>query len=43
MRELQRLLAEVEQKLNVTQLEWYRSCPDPIQPLIKGSRSYQKL
>lgn len=36
MRELQRLLAEVDQKLNVTQLEWYRSVPDPIQPLIKG-------
>nr|DAU00236.1 MAG TPA: hypothetical protein [Caudoviricetes sp.] len=36
MRELQRLLAEVDQKLEDTQLEWYRSCPDPIQPLIKG-------
>lgn len=36
MRELQRLLAEVEQKLNSTQLEWYRNCPDPIQPLLKG-------
>lgn len=36
MKELQRLLAEVEQKLEETQLEWYRSCPDPIQPLIKG-------
>lgn len=36
MRELQRLLAEVEQKLNDTQLEWFRSVPDPIQPLIKG-------
>ena len=36
MRELQRLLTEVDQKLNNTQLEWYRSCPDPIQPLIKG-------
>lgn len=36
MRELQRLLAEVDQKLNDTQLEWYRSTPDPIQPLIKG-------
>ena len=36
MRELQRLLAEVDQKLNDTQLEWYRSVPDPIQPLIKG-------
>lgn len=36
MRELQRLLAEVDQKLNDTQLEWCRSVPDPIQPLIKG-------
>ena len=36
MRELQRLIAEVEQKLIDTQLEWYRSTPDPIQPLIKG-------
>ena len=36
MRELQRLLAEVDQKLNDTQLGWYRSVPDPIQPLIKG-------
>ena len=36
MRELQRLLAEVDQKLNDTQLAWYRSVPDPIQPLIKG-------
>lgn len=36
MRELQRLLAEVEQKLIDTQLKWYRSYPDPIQPLIKG-------
>lgn len=36
MRELQRLLAEVEQKLDRTQLEWYRSVQDPIQPLIKG-------
>lgn len=36
MRELQRLLAEVDQKLNDTQLEWYRSVPDPLQPLIKG-------
>jgi len=36
MRELQRLLAEVDQKLNNTQLAWYRSVPDPIQPLIKG-------
>ena len=36
MRELQRLLAEVEQKLNDTQLAWHRSVPDPIQPLIKG-------
>lgn len=36
MRELQRLLAEVDQKLSATQLEWYRSVPDPIQPLIKG-------
>lgn len=36
MRELQRLLAEVDQKLDDTHLEWYRSVPDPIQPLIKG-------
>lgn len=36
MRELQLLLAEVDQKLIDTQLKWYRSCPDPIQPLIKG-------
>ena len=36
MRELQRLLAEVEQKLERTQLEWFRGVPDPIQPLIKG-------
>lgn len=36
MRELQRLLAEVEQKLEETQLGWYRTVPDPIQPLIKG-------
>lgn len=36
MRELQRLLAEVEQKLEETQLEWFRGVPDPIQPLIKG-------
>lgn len=36
MRKLQQLLAEVEQKLERTQLEWYRSVPDPIQPLIKG-------
>ena len=36
MRKLQQLLAEVEQKLNDTQLGWYRSTPAPIQPLIKG-------
>lgn len=36
MRELQRLLAEAEQKLERTQLEWFRGVPDPIQPLIKG-------
>lgn len=36
MRELQRLLAEVEQKLERTQLDWFRGVPDPIQPLIKG-------
>ena len=36
MRELQRLLAEVDQKLNNTQLAWFRSVPEPIQPLIKG-------
>lgn len=36
MRELQRLLAEVEQKLERAQLEWFRGVPDPIQPLIKG-------
>lgn len=36
MRELQRLLAEVEQKLERTQQEWFRVVPDPIQPLIKG-------
>lgn len=36
MRELQRLLADVEQKLERTQLEWFRGVPDPIQPLIKG-------
>ncbi len=36
MRELQRLLAEVEQKLEETQLGWYRTVPGPIQPLIKG-------
>ena len=36
MRELQKLLAEVDQRLIDTQLEWYRGCPDPIQPLIKG-------
>ena len=36
MRKLQQQLAEVEQKLERTQLEWYRSAPDPIQPLIKG-------
>ena len=36
MRKLQQLLAEVEQKLDRTQLEWFRSVPDPIQPLIKG-------
>lgn len=36
MRKLPRLVAEVEQKLNDTQLGWYRSCPDPIKPLIKG-------
>jgi hypothetical protein len=29
-------MAEVEQKLNDTQLGWYRGVPDPIQPLIKG-------
>lgn len=36
MRELQRLLAEVDKKLNDAQLGWYRSVPAPIQPLIKG-------
>lgn len=36
MRNLQQLLAEVEQKLDRAQLEWFRSVPDPIQPLIKG-------
>lgn len=36
MRKLQQLLAEVEQKLDRTQLEWFRRVPDPIQPLIKG-------
>lgn len=36
MRKLQQLLAEVEQKLEETQLEWFRGVPDPIQPLIKG-------
>lgn len=36
MRKLQQLLAEVEQKLERTQLEWFRGVPDPIQPLIKG-------
>lgn len=36
MRKLPRLVAEVEQKLNDTQLGWYRSTPAPIQPLIKG-------
>lgn len=36
MRKLPRLIAEVEQKLNNTQLAWYRSVPEPIQPLIKG-------
>lgn len=36
MRELQRRLAEAEQKLEQIQLEWFRSTPDPIQPLIKG-------
>lgn len=41
MRELQRLLAEVEQKLERTYLEWYRSVQDPIQPLIKGWSSMQ--
>lgn len=41
MRALQRLLAEVDQKLNDTQLEWYRNCPDPIQPLLKGWSNMQ--
>lgn len=41
MRELQLLLAEVDQKLIDTQLEWYRSVPDPIQPLIKGWKNTQ--
>lgn len=36
MRKSQQLLAEVEQKLERTQLEWFRGVPDPIQPLIKG-------
>lgn len=36
MRKIQQQLAEVEQKLERSQLEWYRSVPDPIQPLIKG-------
>ena len=36
MRKLQQQLAEVEQKLERAQLEWFRSVPDPIQPLIKG-------
>ena len=36
MRKLQQLLAEVGQELERTQLEWFRSTPDPIQPLIKG-------
>ena len=36
MRKLPRLMAEVEQKLERTQLEWFRGVPDPIQPLIKG-------
>mgnify|MGYP001743901409 CR=1 FL=1 len=36
MRDLPNLLAEVEQKLNDTQLQWYQNCPDPIKPLIKG-------
>lgn len=36
MRRLQQLLAEVDKKLNDTQLEWCRSVPGPIQPLIKG-------
>lgn len=36
MRKLHQQLAEVEQKLDRAQLEWYRSVPDPIRPLIKG-------
>lgn len=36
MKKLQQQLAEVEQKLDRTQLEWFRSVPDPIQPPIKG-------
>lgn len=36
MRKLQQQLAEVEKKLERTQREWFRSVPDPIQPLIKG-------
>ncbi len=36
MRDLQRLIAEVAQKLNGTQLEWYWNCPGPIRPLLKG-------
>lgn len=41
MRALQRLLSEVEQRLNATQLEWVRRVPDPIQPLIKGWTNMQ--
>lgn len=36
MRKLQQLLAEVEQELERTQLEWFRGVPGPIQPLVKG-------
>ncbi len=36
MRKLLQQLAEVEQKLERTQLEWCRSTTDPIRPLIKG-------
>ena len=43
MRKLQRLLSEVEQRLNATQLEWYRRVPDPTQPLIKGWTNTQVL
>lgn len=36
MRKLQQQLAEVEWKLEQSQLGWFRSVPDLIQPLIKG-------